>query len=610
MINSRLKHIYLLILITAFSTEQAAANPSSCDSIIVKFKNQKQLALDPPTQQQMLRVQAASNSSPMRFQRTLANGAYLIKSASANTASTIASLNSDPDIEYAECDIRMFPQLLPNDAGNQWYLTEAAGGIRAEQAWDITTGNAGTVIAVIDTGIQTHPDITRILPGYDFINDIDTANDGDGRDADPADPGDFVTDAESMASGGPFEGCEETFSSWHGTFVSGIIVANANNSSGVAGLDHAAQLLPLRALGKCGGFLSDISDAIRWAAGLSISGVPDNTNPADIINLSLGSENSCSNTQQSAISAAVAAGATVVVAAGNEGGLAVDFSPANCDNVIAVAATTRQGGETCYTNIGSPVDLSAPGGNDPDLPPGCSVTISLSNGIYSTTNTGTTIPSLTTDEAYGSGTSFAAPMVAGAAALIKALAPSYTPVQVKNVLVGTTRNFQTGTTDSFQDCSQFRCGSGILDINAALNLVNAGGADVSPTPFTFTSQTGVIRNTEITSNNITVSGINAWAEVNISNGQYSVNSGALISSKSYVKNGDTINVRVDSSSSFSTSSSATLTIGPESATFTVTTEAAPPVTQQSSSSSGGGSAVWLVLGLVLISAQRRRQTRT
>ena len=587
----------LLLLLAILSSTSVIATPNpatQCDSIIVKFNDQKKLSFDPPTQQQLFHVQMATENNAAHYKHTLGNGSHLISASRSSSAQAIAKLNQDPSVEYAECNTRQHSMAAQNDTdyANQWYLFEAAGGINAEDAWDTETGDAATVIAVVDTGIRTHSDITRILPGYDFISDIATANDSDGRDTDPSDPGDFISNAENTAPGGPFENCGESDSSWHGTFVSGIALANAGNNAAIAGIDHAGQLLPVRVLGKCGGFIADISDGIRWAAGLTVPGVPPNMNPANIINLSLGIEESCSNTQQSAINAAVTAGAIVIVAAGNEGSLASNFSPANCDNVLVVAASTRQGGETCYTNIDDAVDLSAPGGNDNDVANGC--TAAAGDGLYSTSNAGITTFAVAGNERYGIGTSFATPMVSGAAALIKALAPTYTPQQIRNVLIGSTRNFPTGTTDSFRDCTQFNCGSGILDINAALNLVNAGGATIAPASFVFASQNSVARDTQITSNNITVSGTNAWSEVFITDGQYSVNGGTPVSAKSYVKSGDTVNIRLQSSNSNSTSTSATINIGSVTSTFSVTTvAAAPTVTSTSRSSGGGGSFIWL-----------------
>ena len=184
------------------------------------------------------------------------------------------------------------------------------------------------------------------MPGYDFINDVTVSNDGDGRDTDPSDPGDY--------------GCGNG-SSWHGTHVSGTIGAASNNGVGVTGVNWVSKILPARVLGVCGGYISDIADAIRWSAGIAVAGVPTNANPARVENLSLGGTEACSNTMQSAINDAVTRGTVVVVAAGNENADASTSEPANCDNVIAVGATTRTGGRASFSNYGSRVTLSAPG---------------------------------------------------------------------------------------------------------------------------------------------------------------------------------------------------------------------------------------------------------
>lgn len=357
----------------------------------------------------------------------------------------------------AEPDVRYLPQFVPTDAdyGKQWYLFETAGGINAETAWDITTGSGNTIIAVLDTGILPHFELhTRILPGYDFISAPSHANDGNGRDDNPADPGDAAVAGEC----GDGEPAFDTPSSWHGTLIAGILAANTNNATGIAGIDHSASVLPVRVLGKCGGFASDIADAIRWSVGIDDPSLPaTNPHPADVLNLSFGAETACTETEQAAIDDAVAGGAVLVVAAGNEGTEADDFSPANCDNVITVAASTRQGGETFYTNIGNTVSLSAPGGNsDHDI-----------DGIYSTTNNGVNAPDQDTFE-FVSGTSFAAPMVAGTVALMKAVNPRLSPLDIRYILETSSRDFPAGTTDGFQDCIPERCGAGLLDTAAAV----------------------------------------------------------------------------------------------------------------------------------------------
>src|SRR5262249_18704579 len=138
-----------------------------------------------------------------------------------------------------------------------------------------------------------HPDLAgRYVGGYDFITNAQVANDGqfttatNDRDPDPSDPGDWITAAESASDF--FAGCPIANSSWHGTHVAGTIGAASGNGTGVAGINWVSKILPARVLGKCGGYLSDIADAIQWSAGLSVPGVPNNPNPARVLNLSLG----------------------------------------------------------------------------------------------------------------------------------------------------------------------------------------------------------------------------------------------------------------------------------------------------------------------------------
>ncbi|MFO7678800.1 MAG: S8 family peptidase, partial [Chloroflexota bacterium] len=321
------------------------------------------------------------------------------------------------------------------------------------------TGSASTVVAVIDTGILNHTDLVgKTVPGYDFISDIFTANDGNGRDNNPADPGDWVT-ANACGAGSSARN-----SSWHGTHVAGTIGAASNNNLGVTGVDWNAKILPVRVLGRCGGFISDIVDGMRWSAGLAVAGVPANGNPADVLNLSLGGSGACSVTEQNAINAIVTAGATIVIAAGNEDDNAANYSPGNCNNVITVAATDKSGDRAYYSNYGSIIEVSGPGGaqsfaNDP-------------NGVLSTLDSGTTTPANDNAYVFNQGTSMATPHVAGLASLIKGMRPGYTQAQVLSLLQSTARAFPAGST-----CNTSICGAGIVDAYQALNVLNVTFTD-------------------------------------------------------------------------------------------------------------------------------------
>lgn len=350
----------------------------------------------------------------------------------------------------------------------QWHYDFVAGsteGINLYKAWGITTGSSNVVVAVVDTGILPHLDLAgRVLPGYDFIADLFVANDGNGRDSNPADPGDWVNAGECGAT-------QFYPSSWHGTHVAGTIGAATNNGVGVAGVDQKARILPIRALGKCGGYESDIVAGVLWAAGFSVAGVPNNPFPAKVVNLSLGGPGSCSFAEQNAFNMLWNAGVTAVVAAGNSAQNAALYSPGNCNNVITVAANNRGGDLAYYSNYGGIVNVSAPGGetffnND-------------SRGVLSTLDGGTTTPLNNNIYMFYQGTSMAAPHVAGVAALIYSIHPGYSPGQILNVLQNTARPFAPGTScDYYSDC-----GAGIVDAYRALG----GSALAVDTPWQSTA---------------------------------------------------------------------------------------------------------------------------
>ncbi|MEO2267080.1 S8 family serine peptidase [Pseudoalteromonas sp. YIC-656] len=360
------------------------------------------------------------------------------------------------EVEYIEIDQMLKPFATPNDPrySDQWHYYEAAAGINAPAAWDSATG-AGVTVAVLDTGYRPHADLNaNIIQGYDMISDTFVANDGGGRDSDARDPGDAITANEC----GYTHGAQS--SSWHGTHVAGTVAAVANNGEGVTGVAYDAKVVPVRVLGKCGGLTSDIADAIIWASGGSVSGVPANANPADVINMSLGGSGSCSSTTQNAINQARANGTAIVIAAGNDNDNSANYNPGNCSGVINVASVGRNGGRAYYSNYGSNIDVAAPGGaqsfaNDPE-------------GILSTHNSGSSSPSSDSYH-YSQGTSMAAPHVAGVAALIKQAKPTATPDEIESILKQTTKSFSA-------TCNN--CGTGIVDAAAAVAL--AGGGTTPP----------------------------------------------------------------------------------------------------------------------------------
>ncbi len=383
-------------------------------------------------------------------------------------AELVEHLNAQPEVSYAEVDAHRYPvQVPPADPefNNQGYLSEAHTGINTLPAWVITTGSADTVVALVDTGILAgHVDLAgHVLAGYDLVStDPDgsffTANDGDGRDPDPSDPGDGVN------AGGCGPGTPATPSSWHGTGVASLVGA-AQNGAGMVGVDWQTRLLPVRALGRCGGYVSDINDALRWAAGLAVPGVPDNPHPARVINLSIGSAGTCLRSEQAAIDDARAAGALVVVSAGNDGRDTLRTAPANCRGVLVVTATDRNGGLASFADFGVKIGLSAPG-----------------TGILVATNSGLQSP-IPGGDAWGCaggspagcfGTSFATPLVSGVAALMLSLRPDLSVEQ----LIGTLR----ANTHAFPgalgiQCSEPLCGTGIADAAGAVSAVRTGRID-------------------------------------------------------------------------------------------------------------------------------------
>ncbi len=418
------------------------------DQLIIKYRAGS-AARDRPDVQTMAdahdRLRRAG--AQMRRLRGDAFGANVMKLDRRFKATALAALArliaAHPDVEYAEPDRRMHILAAPNDYFYplQWHYFEAAGGINAPAAWDLSTGS-GVVVAVIDTGYRPHVDlVANMVAGYDMIIDTVVSNDGDGRDSDALDPGDWTTAGQcSLLSGA-------TNSSWHGTHVGGTIAAVTNNATGVAGAAYGAKVQPVRALGRCGGYTSDIADGIVWASGGAVTGLPLNPTPARVVNMSLGGGGACGATTQAAINGARSRGAVVVAAAGNSNANVATSSPANCQGVIAVAAVGRTGGKASYSNYGAGITLAAPGGGGG------------TDGVVSTWNVGTTTPGADA-YAYASGTSMATPHVSAVAALMFSANPGLKPGQVERLLQSSARAFPAA-------CSP--CGAGIVDAGAAVS---------------------------------------------------------------------------------------------------------------------------------------------
>ena len=334
--------------------------------------------------------------------------------------------------------------VTPNDTlyPQQWNLHDAKG-ISAPEAWATTQGS-GVTVAVIDSGIVKHPDLdANVLPGYDFITEPSIARDGNGRDADPTDQGNWEEAGVCAADS------EASESNWHGTHVAGSIAAIMNNKRGIAGVAPNAKILPLRALGMCGGYDSDIADAMVWAAGGTVEGVPANTHPAQIINLSLGGEGTCPATYSKAIAEVNKRGAILVVAAGNDNQDTSKIAPANCGGSIVVGSTNQKGQRSDFSNYGKIVDVSAPG-----------------DGIMSTVDLGTTVSTGAGYTEYD-GTSMAAPQVAGIIALMKSVDPSLTADRAKQVLKQSAKPLT---------CNVNACGAGIANAASALEVLQGKNA--------------------------------------------------------------------------------------------------------------------------------------
>lgn len=489
--------------------------------VIVKY-DQSALAYQAPATQRMSELSLRSGLS-LRGGRGIDALTHVVRAEGLSSDQLATQLRRQPGVAYAVVDRRLKLASVPNDpfytsvpltptSGGpligQWYLkapsAELVSAANAEAAWVLTSGSPDVVVAILDSGLTfDHPEFLRstqggnILEGWDFVSNDAQSNDGTaGRDANAADPGDWVT-AQDLTSIAECSDSEVSNSSWHGTKIAGLIGASSNNNLGIASIAPGVRVLPVRVIGKCAVYDSDLITAARWAAGLSVPDVADNPTPARVINISLSGEGDCTQAYLDALDSISAMGAVVVAAAGNDVGQSV-ASPANCPGLIGVAAVRHAGTKVGYSNLGSEIALSAPGGNcSSDLLMGCRY------AIVTTTNAGLTGPvegpqgGAYSDSFKASlGTSMSAPLVAGAAALMLSVNPRLEPQDVRDLLRQSARPFpttggETGTVESCRPpvtsiadpnigaqqlecyCTTDTCGAGLLDIGAATQLASS-----------------------------------------------------------------------------------------------------------------------------------------
>ena len=417
-----------------------------------------------------------------------------------------------PDVEWVEVDKIRRIHALPNDPyladnlaqttphAGQWYLrsptNQVASAINAVGAWGITTGNPNVVVAVLDTGVRMeHPDLRdKLVSGYDFIADVFTGNDGNGRDKNANDPGDWHS-TNDCGVGDPAES-----SSWHGTQVAGLIGAATNNATGIAGVGYNVRILPVRVLGRCGGYDSDIIAGMLWAAGMGAyagfgnSVLPPNPYPSKILNLSLGGSGACSNAYKAVLQKLTQAQVAVVVSAGNSS--AEVGEPANCPGVISVAGLRHSGTKAGFSSLGPEVSISAPGGNCVNTNPSDECLYP----IMSTTNLGDSTPGANGySDGYARaafGTSFAAPLVAGTIGLMRSVQPTLDLQSIKTQLLANVSPFPLTSPDNTVTaclvptpnsnnqleclCNQNTCGAGMLNTQAAVAAVAPPSVTITP----------------------------------------------------------------------------------------------------------------------------------
>lgn len=446
--------------VRAGATKPASFHGFVPGDVIVKFKSSGQA---------MLALAMADQTLPLTLVRELAVPGARLYHTNATPEQTLALVNEiaqRADVEYAQLNTIFQPTAVPSDP--QYSLQWHYANMNLPAAWDISTGLASTVVAVIDDGMlynltdtdpKSHPDFAgKVIGGYDFISDPVMGQDGDGRDANPYD----------IRFG------------LHGTHVGGTVAAATNNGKFGAGVNWNAKLLNVRALGEGGGTSADITDAVMWSAGEPVPNVPNNANPAKVLNMSLGGDGACDPIQQAAFDTITAKGVIVVVAAGNENeNVNKPKQPASCNNVITVGATGPTNKRAPYSNFGSRVDVMAPGGDEQ-----LSVNINgtdMDAGVYSNfwnkTEKNFILGGI-------QGTSMATPHIAGVVSLMVGIDPTLNHTKTLAFLKS------SSTALPAADCINGNtavagtdCGAGLVDAAKTLKAVkDALGGAVTPTP--------------------------------------------------------------------------------------------------------------------------------
>lgn len=462
-------------------------NTEQYSSFIVKYRDgttkrasadtaQAQLEERIAAPQRSKRSLGAAPAVAVTQQRRLGVGADLVKTSKAldrlDAEALMQRIAEDPDVEYVQPNYIMRAYATPNDPryGEQWHYSNPTSGARLPAAWDRSTGQ-GVVVAVVDSGYLNNTDLQpNLLPGYDMVSSVTPYTASQCAQA-GADPGCGGSDDGDGRDNNAFDSSGVA----HGTHVAGTVAAVTNNNAGVAGVAYNARVVPVRVLGNQGlGGSADIIDGMLWGAGINVPGTTANANPAEILNLSLGGIRACSPAEQDAINRIVARGTIVVVAAGNDNTNVANAAPANCNNVIAVAANDQGGRRAFYSNYGARIDITAPGGetwscrasageflplNTAPSQANCApIRQHPAQGVLSTVgNNGFE---------FMSGTSMAAPHIAGIVALMQSVAPvPKTTAQVKDILRRTARPIAAANCPG-------GCGPGIVDAAAAVQAAS------------------------------------------------------------------------------------------------------------------------------------------